>query len=173
LIGLGEIGKEVARRALAFDMKVIAIRRTGAPSAIAGVEVVGSLEKLLSVSDHVVLTAPATPATWHLLGPEAFAAVKPGVHLINIARGSLIDQEALLAALDDGTVAAASLDVVEPEPLPAGHPLYTHPNVRLSPHISWSSPDSIMRTVDIFVDNLRRYDDGRALRGIVNVDEGY
>ncbi|MGH2725391.1 MAG: NAD(P)-dependent oxidoreductase, partial [Actinomycetota bacterium] len=165
LIGFGEIGREVARRALAFDMDVVAVRRTRAPSEIPGVEVGGSLEDLLRVADHVVVTAPATPATLHLLNAKAFAQMKPGTHLVNIARGTLIDQDALIAALDDGTVAMASLDVVEPEPLPAGHPLYAHPNVRISPHISWSSPDTITRTVGIFADNLRRYEAGEELRG--------
>jgi phosphoglycerate dehydrogenase-like enzyme len=173
LIGLGEIGREVARRALAFDMNVLAVRRTGAPSPLPGVEVVTSLNDMLAVSDHVVVTAPATPATKHLLDAGAFAAMKPGAHLVNIARGSLIDQDALLAALDAGTVAMASLDVVEPEPLPAGHALYTHPSVRVSPHISWCAPDTIQRTIEIFVENLRRYDAGEPLQGIIDVKEGY
>lgn len=173
LIGLGEIGREVARRALAFDMKVIAVRRTGAPSPITGVTVVGSLHELLAVSDHVVVTAPATPATRHILDAAAFAALKPGAHVVNIARGTLIDQDALIAALDAGTVAMASLDVVDPEPLPAGHPLYAHPSVRVSPHISWSSPDSITRTAEIFAENLRRWEAGEPLRGIVDVEAGY
>ncbi|MGH2728119.1 MAG: NAD(P)-dependent oxidoreductase, partial [Actinomycetota bacterium] len=173
LIGFGEIGREVARRALAFDMNVVAVRRTRAPSEIPGVEVVGSLGELLGAADHVVVTAPATPATRHLLNAKAFARMKPGAHLVNIARGTLIDQDALIAALDDGTVAMASLDVVDPEPLPAGHPLYAHPKVRVSPHISWSSPDTIMRTVEIFADNLRRYEAGEELRGVVDVTEGY
>ena len=128
---------------------------------------------MLAVSDHVVVTAPATPATKHLLDAGAFAAMKPGAHLVNIARGSLIDQDALLAALDAGTVAVASLDVVEPEPLPAGHALYAHPNVRVSPHISWCAPDTIQRTIEIFVENLKRYDAGEPLQGIINVEEGY
>ena len=173
LIGLGEIGREVARRALAFDMNVIAVRRTGAPSPLPGVEVVTSLHDMLAVSDHVVVTAPATAATKHLLDTAAFAAMKPGAHLVNIARGSLIDQDALLAALDAGTVAMASLDVVEPEPLPEGHPLYAHPGVRVSPHISWCAPDTIQRTIEIFVENLKRYDAGEPLRGIIDVEEGY
>jgi phosphoglycerate dehydrogenase-like enzyme len=173
LIGLGEIGREVARRALAFDMNVLAVRRTGAPSPLPGVEVVTSLHDMLAVSDHVVVTAPATPATKHLLDAGAFAAMQPGAHLVNIARGSLIDQDALLAALDAGTVAMASLDVVEPEPLPAGHALYTHPNVRVSPHISWSSPDTIQRTIEIFAENLKRHDAGEPLQGIIDVKEGY
>ena len=114
-----------------------------------GVSLCPDLPTLLGRSDHLVVAAPATPATHHLLDDAAFAALKPGVHLVNVARGSLIDQDALLRALDDGRVAMASLDVVEPEPLPGGHPLYRHPSVRLSPHISWSSPRTVARTMSL------------------------
>ncbi len=99
--------------------------------------------------------------------------MKPGVHVVNISRGSLIDQDALLTALDDGRVALASLDVVDPEPLPAGHPLYAHPRVHLSPHVSWSSPQTIVRTFEIFADNLTRYRNGAPLRGHVDLEAGY
>jgi phosphoglycerate dehydrogenase-like enzyme len=104
---------------------------------------------------------------------DAFAAMKPGAHFVNISRGALVDQDALLDALDNGPVAMASLDAVEPEPLPDGHPFYTHPKVRLSPHISWSSPQTARRTVELFVDNLRRYRDGEPLTGVVDTDAGY
>ena len=92
---------------------------------------------------------------------------------MNVARGSLVDQDALLRALDDGRVAVASLDVVDPEPLPEGHPLYRHPSVRLSPHISWSSPRTVARTVTCFTENLVRYREGRDLMGIVDKEAGY
>lgn len=173
LVGLGAIGLEVARRALAFDMRVVAFRRTTARSPLDGVEVVATLEDLLGASDHVVVAAPATPATRHLLSADAFAAIKPGAHVVNVARGSLVDQDALIAALDDGRLAAASLDVVDPEPLPAGHPLYTHPKVRLTPHISWSSVATLERTIGIFTENLRRYEAGEPLQGLVDVAAGY
>ena len=90
--------------------------------------------------DHLVLAAPDTPETHHVIGPATISQLKRGVHLVNIARGGLIDQDALRAALDDGRVARATLDVCDPEPLPAGHWLYTHPKVRLTGHLSWSSP---------------------------------
>lgn len=173
LIGLGAIAVEVARRALPFEMRVLALRRTAAPSPMEGVELVRSLAELLAASDHVVVAAPATAATRRLLDAGAFAAIKPGAHLVNIARGELVDQEALMAALDDGGVAMASLDVVDPEPLPAGHPLYAHPKVRLTPHISWSSVATIERTVGLFAENLRRYEARESLHGVVDVDAGY
>jgi len=173
LVGLGAIGTAVARRALAFDMDVAAVRRTSAPSPIDGVVVAPDLATLLGGSDHVVVVAPSTTATNHLFDDTAFAAFRPGAHLVNVARGSLIDQDALLRALDDGQVARASLDVVDPEPLPTGHPFYSHPGVRLSPHISWSSPLTGARTISLFADNLARFRGGVELQGIVDRDAGY
>lgn len=173
LVGLGAIGTEIARRAVAFDMEVLAYRRTAAPSPVDGVTVVASLDDMLGRSDHVVLAAPYTPATHQLLDARAFAAMRPSAHLVNIARGSMVDQDALLAALDAGELAFASLDVVEPEPLPAGHPLYTHPKVRVSPHISSSSPVALDRLLEFFVENVRRYRSGETLLAPVDVDAGY
>ena len=173
LIGLGGIGIAVARRALAFDMSVLAVRRTAAPSPMEGVEIVSSLADLLARSDHIVVAAPATAATRHLLDADALAATKPGVHIVNIARGDLIDQDALRAALDSGHIARASLDTVEPEPLPEGHWLYEHPKVRLSAHVSWCMPDSWDLLIGPFADNLQRRLAGQPLEGIVDPDEGY
>ncbi len=173
LVGLGGIGVAVAERALAFGMRIRALRRRREPSPIAGVEVVGSLEELLPEADHVVLAAPATPRTRHLLNAETLALVKPGVHLVNIARGALVDQDALRDALDDGRVAMASLDTVDPEPLPEGHWLYSHPKVRLSAHVSWASPAGMARTLEIFVDNLSRYAAGQPVLHVVDATERY
>jgi phosphoglycerate dehydrogenase-like enzyme len=99
---------------------------------------------------------------------QAFTVLKPGAHLINVARGTLVDQFALRVALDEGRVARASLDTVTPEPLPAGHWLYEHPAVRLSPHISWSAPSTMSRTLEIFVENVRRLRQGAGLQGLVD-----
>jgi phosphoglycerate dehydrogenase-like enzyme len=123
--------------------------------------------------DHLVLAAPATPKTAHLIGADELSVVKAGVHLVNIARGALVDQDALRTALDDGRVAMASLDVCDPEPLPAGHWIYGHPQVRLSPHISWSSPSLASRIVELLVDNIRRYVAGEPLEGVVDPVERY
>jgi phosphoglycerate dehydrogenase-like enzyme len=173
LVGLGGIGVAIAERALPFGMKVRALRRRPEPSPLEGVEVVGSIDELVSEADHLVLAAPATPRTRHLINAETFALVKPGVHLVNIARGALVDQDALRVALDDGRVAMATLDTVDPEPLPEGHWLYSHPKVRLSAHVSWASPAGMDRTLEIFVDNLRRYAAGEQVLHVVDSDEGY
>jgi phosphoglycerate dehydrogenase-like enzyme len=173
LVGLGAIAQAVAVRALAFGMRVIAVRRTFSPSLIDGVEVVDGLAAMLPLADHVVVAAPATPATRHLLGPPELAIIRPGAHVVNIARGSLIDQDALLVALDDGRVGRASLDVTDPEPLPAGHPLYRHPHAFITPHLSWSSPHVADRWVESFTANLRRYLAGEPLVDVIDREQGY
>lgn len=173
LIGLGGIGAAVASRALSFEMRVRAYRRTRAASPVAGVEIAPNLFDLAASADHLVVATPATPATRRLIGQELLSKAKPGLHLVNIARGSLVDQDALRIALDDGQVARASLDVTEPEPLPDGHWLYTHPSVKLSPHISWHTPETIGDLLDYFIQNLRRYRAGETLQGEVDIEAGY
>jgi len=173
LVGMGAIGTEVARRALAFDVEVRALRRRPVSTQVPGVDVVADLRTLVSDADHVVVAAPATPATHHLFDAEAFAAMKPTAHLVNVARGSLVDQTALIEALDRGRLALATLDATDPEPLPAGHPLYHHPRVRLSPHVSWSSPETARRTMTCFAENLERYRCRIPLEGVVDREAGY
>ncbi|HXW33191.1 MAG TPA: NAD(P)-dependent oxidoreductase [Acidimicrobiales bacterium] len=173
LVGIGAIGAAVARRAVAFDMTVLANRRRTAPSPVPEAELVKDLDELMSRSDHLVVAAPSTPASYHLIGKQALAAAKPGLHLINVARGTLIDQEELRLALDDGRVARASLDTVDPEPLPPGHWLYNHEKVKLSAHISWSGPRTMSRTLEIFIDDLARFRRGERLEGVVDPEAGY
>jgi phosphoglycerate dehydrogenase-like enzyme len=173
LVGLGGIATAVARRALAFEMRVRAVRHSPEPSPLPGVELAGDLGELFAEAHHVVVAASATPETRGLVGREALRRVRPGVHLVNVARGSLVDQDALREALDSGLVARASLDVVEPEPLPEGHWLYTHPRVRLSPHISWSAPGALDRLFATFAENLRRWRAGEPLEGQVDLERGY
>ncbi len=172
LVGLGGIGAAVASRAVPFGMRVLGLRRSPQPPP-PGVERAEDLDEVLAVTDHLVLTAPGTTETRHLMNAAAFAKVKPGVHLVNIARGSLVDQDALRDALDASQVAMASLDAVDPEPLPAGHWMYEHPRVRLSPHISWSMPGASDVLVTTFIENLRRYLAGEPLEGVVDVAAGY
>jgi len=173
LVGLGGIGEAVARRALAFDMKVGAFRRRALPAPVPGVEMASSLKDVLSGADHVVIAAPYTPRTHHIIDAGALSHMRPGVHVVNIARGGLVDQDALRAALDDGRVAMATLDTVDPEPLPAGHWMFTHPRVRLTPHVSWSSPEGARKIFDLFLENLGRYLRGEPLEGVVDKDERY
>ncbi len=173
IVGLGGIGTAIARRALAFDLSVRAMRRTATPSPIPEVEVVTTIEDLVRDAHHVVLAAPGTAKTRHILDARAFDAMTDGVHVVNIARGSLVDQDALRSALDAGRVARASLDTVDPEPLPAGHWLYEHPQVFLTPHSSWASPQLVGASIDIFRDNLRRHVAGEPLLHVVDVAEGY
>jgi len=172
IVGFGGIGQETARRALAFDMDVRVARRSDAPSPIPGVRIC-KLDELLASAHHLLLATPLTAHTHHILGAAELARLPRGAHVINVARGGLIDQDALRDALDAEHVACASLDVCTPEPLPADHWLYTHPRVRLSPHVSWSAPGAAEALGERFLANLRRYLDGLPLEGIVDFDAGY
>jgi phosphoglycerate dehydrogenase-like enzyme len=171
LYGFGEIAQRIARMALAMEMSVVAQRRTSAPSPVPGVEMVQSFGALVDGADHVVLAAPGTEQTRHVVNTSTFEAMKRGVHLVNIARGSLVDQDALRTALDTGIVARASLDVMDPEPLPAGHWLYRHPKVFLTPHSSWVGPPAFSRATDLFCENLTRFLAGQPLVNLVH--DGY
>ncbi len=173
LVGLGSIGGALAVRALACGMRVRAVRRTDAPSPVPGVEVVAGLEELLPGARHLVIAAPATERTRHLIDANALQMVEPGVHLVNVARGSLVDHDALLHALDDGRIGRATLDVTDPEPLPVDHRLYAHPRVRVSAHVSWSGPGVFENMTRLFLENLEGFAAGRDLRGVVDPFERY
>jgi phosphoglycerate dehydrogenase-like enzyme len=173
LVGLGGIGEAIATRALAFGMEVRALRRTDAPSPVPGVQMVHSLDELLPGAAHVVLAAPSTAKTRHLIDEAALAKMTPGVHLVNIARGALVDQEALRVALDSDVVAQATLDTVTPEPLPEGHWLYSHPKVRMTAHVSWYTPQLQAAAVDILIENVGRFLRDEPLLYVVDPTEGY
>lgn len=170
LVGLGGIGRAIVQRAQAFGMVVDAVSKHGRP--LDGVTL-GPLDEVLAGADHLVLAVPVTPETVHVIGARTVRLLKPGVHLVNIARGRLIDQEALRPALDEGHVARATLDVCDPEPLPEDHWLHTHPRVRLTGHLSWSSPAGFEPLMAAFLDNLGRYVQGEPLQGVVDVAERY
>jgi phosphoglycerate dehydrogenase-like enzyme len=172
LVGFGGINREVARRGLAFGMDVVACRRRPEPSSVPGVEIT-DLDTVLRRADHAVLAAATTPATRHLLDARALTLVKRGVHIVNVGRGALVNQDALRVALDDGRVAFASLDTVDPEPLPAGHWMYDHPLVRISPHVSVMAPWGWKVACELFAANIERYRAGKPLEGIVDVVAGY
>jgi len=173
IVGLGGIGERTASLARPFDMRIKAMRRSLRPADTPGVEVVATLAEVLDGADHVVIAAPLTIETRHMINRESIGWMKPGVHIVNIARGGLIDHDALRVALDSGHIARASLDTVDPEPLPDGHWIYAHPGVRMSPHISWSMPHAQGKLIDRFRENLRRYLDGHALDDVVDVQLGY
>lgn len=173
LVGMGGIATEIARRALAFGMQVVAYRRTRKPAPLADIEITDDLFGLVRRADHLVVAASATAATRHLIDAEVLAHARPHLHLVNIARGTLIDQDALRTSLDEERIALASLDVCEPEPLPDGHWLYDHPRVRLSPHISWSSPEALSGLYETFRRNLAHYLADEPLEGIVDLEQGY
>ncbi len=177
IAGLGAIGRETARRARAFDMRVIASRRTAAPGAADPDcdEVVSydDLARLLHESDYLVLCVPLTAETHHLIGARELAMMKPTATLVNIARGAVVDQEALIAALRQGTIAAAALDVFDPEPLPAESPLWGMANVIMTPHVSGSIEGYGRRSAELFVENLGRFVSGEKLMNVVDPGLGY
>ncbi len=177
IAGLGAIGRETARRARAFDMRVIASRRTAAPGAADPDcdEVVSydDLARLLRESDYLVLCVPLTAETHHLIGARELAMMKPTATLVNIARGAVVDQEALIAALRQGTIAAAALDVFDPEPLPAESPLWGMANVIMTPHVSGSIEGYGRRSAELFVENLGRFVSGEKLMNVVDPGLGY
>jgi phosphoglycerate dehydrogenase-like enzyme len=158
IVGMGRIGSRLAQLAKAFDMRVLATRRN--PSAGAqGVDAVygnDKLRELLGQADVVALTCPLTPETEHLIDAAALAAMKPTAHLINVARGRVVDETALVAALIDRRIAAAGLDVTQEEPLPATSPLWAMPNVLITPHTAGETQRYEDSVIDILLENLDR-----------------
>ncbi len=173
IVGLGSIGAATATRARAFGATVIGVRRS--PTGDEPVDrMITPAETMdhLGEADVVVLAAPATPETRHLVGPEFLDAMRPGSILVNIARGALVDEAALLAALDGGrSLAAAVLDVTATEPLPADSPLWGHPNIVVTPHDAAAGSGRLERSADLFVENLRRYGTGEPLLHEVALDD--
>ncbi|KJF74614.1 NAD(P)-dependent oxidoreductase [Agrobacterium arsenijevicii] len=173
ILGFGAIGSAVAQRALAFGTRVLAYRRSAQPADMAGVELARTLEQLAAESDHLVVALPLTPDTKHIIDSGFLAHSKPGQHLINVSRGAHVDQQALLAALDKDTSRVATLDVTDPEPLPEGHPIYSHPGIRLTPHTSGQTERfEDLLTAKIFA-NLDRFLAGQPLIDQVDPQKGY
>ena len=176
LVGLGGIGCEVAKLARPFGSRIVAIRRRPEAGPVDGVELLGGMDalpKLLAVSDFVVLAVPLTIETDALIDDAALSAIKPGAWVINVARGGLIDEGALLRALRSGPLGGAVLDTFRQEPLPETSPYYRLSNCIVTPHTSWSSGAVLGRTFDVFCDNLRRYRAGEPLRHVVDPTAGY
>jgi phosphoglycerate dehydrogenase-like enzyme len=160
LVGLGRIARRVAAAATALGMEVIAHDPFIQADSVDGVRLV-SLDEVFSESDVVSLHAPGGEATKHLVDASRLAAMRPGAYLVNCARGSLVDQEALLAALDSGQLAGAALDVTEPEPLPEGHPLLGREDVLVTPHVASSTAAGRRRLYEHAIDNALAVLEGR------------
>jgi D-2-hydroxyacid dehydrogenase (NADP+) len=158
IVGLGRIGMRLATLARAFDMRIIGVRRTARPEPEVADQVVAQadLAQALAQADVVALTCPLTAETEGLIGAAALGALKPGAYLINVARGKVVDEAALIAALADGRVRAAALDCVREEPLSAESPFWTLPNVLITPHTAGETERYEQNVVDILVDNIER-----------------
>jgi phosphoglycerate dehydrogenase-like enzyme len=177
IVGLGEIGRQTARRCRAFGMRVVATRRTVRPGEkdqdCDALLPYAQLNRLLEVSDYVVLCVPLTAETRGMVGAPQLAAMKRSACLLNVARGDVVDQDALIAALKDGTIAGAALDVTSPEPLPADSELWKLPNVFITPHMAGNVEGYGHKAAGVFVANLRRYMAGEPLLHRANPDLGY
>jgi phosphoglycerate dehydrogenase-like enzyme len=172
VVGLGDIGRTIARAARAFGMCVVGVSQSGKKVAEAErVYRVRDLKEALTAADFVVLTVPLTETTRGLIGSAELAALKPSAWLVNVARGAIVDEAALLEALRANRLGGAVLDVFAEEPLPAGHPLWELDNVVITPHIS--GPSTPGEIAPIFNENLRRYLAKRPLRFVVDRKRGY
>jgi phosphoglycerate dehydrogenase-like enzyme len=177
IVGYGETGKACAERAHPLGMKILGLRRRpelsrGDPwlEAILGPN---DLHRLLAQSDYVVLATPAAPQTRRLIGKAEFAVMKPSAVLINVGRGSSVDESAMIDALEQGRLRGAALDVYQTEPLPPGHPLYRSEKVLLSPHCADHTPGFCELDMDFFIQNLHRFLNGQPLENVVDKEAGY
>ena len=175
IVGFGSVGKELARRARAFDMRVWGVRRSGKEDSPLADRIMPAeeLATALPRADFVVLAAPETPETRHLIGPKEIALMKPGARLINVARGSLLDEAALLRALEEGKLGGAAIDVAASEPLPPESPLWKAPNLLITPHTSATSDRLWERETSLLLEQLERWFDGRELVNRVDFSRGY
>jgi len=174
-VGLGAIGTAIAERARALGLRVIAVRRhpPADPAPAHEQWPASRLHDLLPVVDWLVIVAPHTPETQGLIGRDELARLRPSARLMNLARGALVDERALIAALRAGRLAGAALDVFEDEPLPRSSPLWDLPEVIVTPHTSGLGPRYWERVVEQFTANLRRFLAGEPLTNVVDKRAGY
>lgn len=177
IVGLGRIGEDLASRARSFGMRIVAMKRdpsarhsSGPIDALYGIE---ELPRLLAESDHICVALPYTPQTHHLFDAAMLAHCKPGAYLYNIARGKIVEERALIDALRSEHLAGAGLDVFETEPLPPESPLWTLPNVLITPHTAGITPHYFARAAKQFADNLKRYLRGDRLHNLYDPLRGY
>lgn len=180
IVGLGNTGIEMAKLGRAFGMKVIAHGRSAPTAAqLSHVDSFvcsdqgGTIDLLLDQADVIMLAAPLNDATWHMFSTEQFRRMKASALLVNMARGALIDETALVAALEAGELAGAGLDVFETEPLPADSPLWDAPNLLLTPHVTPAQPDKIERSVDVVVANAANYRAGQPMLNRLTAKDVY
>ena len=175
VIGLGGIGRRYARVAAAFGMRVLAVdlHNPPQPDYVEMLTGVDHLDDLLGEADVVMLACPYTSETHHLLNEPRLKKMKSTAVLVNIARGGIVDEQALAAALHAGELAGAGLDVCETEPLPANDPLWDAPNLLITPHVAGLSPRRMGRLADFFCENLQRYLAGESLANLVDRTRGY
>jgi phosphoglycerate dehydrogenase-like enzyme len=175
IVGLGGIGTQIAERAAAFGMCVLALDPEDKPYLRAVEEVLkpDRLHDSLPRADVIFISAPLTASTKGLIGAKEIALLKKGCYVINVSRGELIVTDALVQALAEGRLAGAGLDVTDPEPLPAGHPLLAFQNVIITPHIAGVSDQVLRRRVDLVKENIRRFANGLPLINVVDKRKGY
>ena len=176
LVGLGSIGRNVARHAAGLGMRVIAVRQHvdgPKPESVHEVLPTSRINEMLSAADYVVLAAPVTPATQHMIGREQLAKMKSDAFLINVGRGSLIDEPALIETLRERKIGGAALDVFDQEPLPAESPFWDLDNLLIMPHTAGMTAKLWERHYTLFSENLRRYLSGQPLLGLVDKKAGY
>lgn len=178
IVGVGSIGRRIAQMGRVFGMRVLGIRRSFSQGQATDPDLDQSyppqrLREMLSQSDYVVVVVPLTASTEHLIGEEELRAMKSSAYLVNVARGRVVDEQALIRALREGWIAGAGLDVAETEPLPSHSPLYGLPNVILTPHIAGVSVHYEKRLAELFADNLRRYRTGQPLINRFDAERGY
>ncbi|GAA1489175.1 D-2-hydroxyacid dehydrogenase [Brachybacterium sacelli] len=174
VLGLGGIGQACAQKFAALGCRVLGTSRSGAP--VPHVDELVPADELVRAAaraDAIVVTLPGTASTEGLVGAELLDAVRPGTVLVNVGRGTVVDESALVDALERGGIGFAALDVTATEPLPATSPLWDHPNVLISPHTAALSSAEEARIVKLFIDNLRRHLEGRELRNVVDTVEFY
>ena len=175
IVGFGGTGRAIARRAVGFGMRCIAVDCDPVPPTAEVPEVWGSdrLEELFRTADVVTSGLPLTPDTRGLFGKRAFELMKPSAILVNVTRGEVVDADALVAAVSSGQIAGAGLDVAPVEPLPAEHPLWTAPNVIMTPHTAGASQFRIPRNLDRFCRNLAHFRAGEPLEGLIDKSRGF
>ena len=170
IIGAGAIGGRIAELLQPFDVEVSEVRRHRSSDALGPDE----WRERLGAFDWVIVTVPSTADTEQLIGAAELAAMRPGAAILNFARGAVIDQDALVAALDSGRIGGAFLDVTDPEPLPPEHPLWSFDNVHISMHLSGRSQETLIaRAAERFLDNLGRWERGEPLEHVVDLTRGY